>query len=338
MDHALSRSLFPPPTMALAEEVAHSRYPVLIDGQTGTGKTILAEVIHELGPRRNRPLITQGCGGLDPNLALSTLFGHERGAYTDAVRGVIGVFERADRSDLVLNDLDNLSLEAQAKLLHYFDYGEITRLGSEKVLRLDSRVIVTTNRNPEELVALGRLREDLYFRLVPHRHTLPSLAERDDVGELAKVILRNVYHDDFSGKFPACPELSDDAVEVIDTQKSWPGNCRMLKAVLLGCLSRTKAGIIGPDLVRMMIDEKMVPFAPGKTPDGVTERVRSERSGRYRRTGTAHEEKERLEAALRETRGVVSRAAEKLGMGRATFYAGVTTHQIDVDRFRDGSQ
>lgn len=337
MDHAKPRFVFPPATMEFAAEVAHSSHPVLIDGKTGTGKTLLAEVIHSLGPRRNRPIVTQGCGGMDAGTAGSIIFGHERGAYTDAVRSVAGVFERAERSDLVLNDLDGLSLESQSKLLHFFDYGEITRLGSEKVIRPNTRVIVTTNKSPEHLVAHGQLREDLYFRLASHRHTMPSLEERDDIGDLAKVMLCSLFQDEFKGRFGSCPELTKSAVGVLESQQNWPGNCRTLKAVLLGCFPRAKAGSIDADLVRSVIDQKIRTMFLSKQARPANEEGLGENAKRYHMTGTQASEKKRLEAALGESGGIVRKAAKMLGMGRATLNMRITRYQIDVQRFRNAA-
>jgi len=318
--------------MAFVQKVAESRDPVLLDGETGTGKTLLACVIHDLSPRRKGPFHAIGCGRLRPELAASTLFGHEKGAFTGAISSLPGLFETTAQGDLVLNDVDALSSDVQAQLLDYFDDGHVHRLGSTKRVSPDTRVFVTTNRNPEDLVAQGRLRADLYFRLAKHRHTCPPLAMRKDIVELAKILLLNLYDHDFSHRLPICPELSEEALKVIAAHEYWPGNCRMLAAVLGECLWAAHDGIIDAALIQREIDGKSEIFARLARKDG----RRTSRKEPYRRTGSPEEEREEMERVLRETRGTVSEAARRMGMSRAWFSSKMREYGFVRDLYLDG--
>lgn len=317
--------------MEFITEVASSSFPVLIDGETGTGKSLLAAIIHRSGPRVKSPCRTVGCGKLRPELAGSTLFGHEKGAFTDASVAVRGIFEEASGGTLVLNDIDSLSFDIQAQLLDYFDDGHVTRLGSQRMIFPDVRVIVTTNKQPEYLVAVGQLREDLFHRLNIFRHTCPALADRSDVTELANAVLLNLYEDNFSDRYDACPVLTTDALEVIALRGDWQGNCRMLSAVLVECLVKATSGTIDARILRGVLSKR----------DAVRSRmvanqsVESRRSENYRLSGSRQEEKMRIEEVLKATKGNIRKAARILNMSRSTMNSRIQRYEIAIGKFRN---
>ena len=173
--------------------LAHGLPPVLIEGETGTGKSLLARWLHRAGPRHARPFITINCAALPETLAESELFGHERGAFTDAKQARIGLFEAADGGTLFLDEIGTLASATQAKVLTAVEDGTIRRLGGTKEIRIDVRLIAATNRPLTELVAAGSFREDLYHRLHLLQLTLPPLRERGgDLLALAEHLLQRI--------------------------------------------------------------------------------------------------------------------------------------------------
>src|SRR6185436_1475957 len=167
--------------------------PVLIDGETGTGKTTIARLLHHRGPRANQPLVEVNCSALPETLAESELFGHERGAFTDARAARIGLFEAASGGTLFLDELPSLSLLLQAKVLKAIEDRRIRRLGGNKELPIDARVIAATNRDLKQLAATGQFRQDLYHRLDLYRVRIPPLRERgDDILRLAELLIEQI--------------------------------------------------------------------------------------------------------------------------------------------------
>lgn len=167
--------------------------PVLIQGETGTGKTTVARWLHQHGPRAEQPLVEVNCPGLPDTLAESELFGHERGAFTDARSARIGLFEAASGGTLFLDELASLTLPVQAKVLTAIGDGKIRRVGGNKPIPVDVRLIAASNRSLKELVAAGQFREDLYHRLDLFRLAIPPLRERaQDIGPLAETLLRRI--------------------------------------------------------------------------------------------------------------------------------------------------
>jgi transcriptional regulator with GAF, ATPase, and Fis domain len=201
---------------------------VLIQGETGTGKELVAEAIHGLGPRKDRPLVKVNCAALPPSLAESELFGHEKGAFTGAQSQRKGRFELADGGTLFLDEVGELSQELQAKLLRVLQDGSFERVGGDRTLRVDVRVIAATNRNLAKEVASGRFREDLFYRLNVFPITVPPLRQRkDDVPLLAKAFV--VRACERLGR-PAL-ELSRSVVQALQARE-WPGNVRELQNVI----------------------------------------------------------------------------------------------------------
>ena len=193
--------------LAQVEQVAPTDAIVLIEGETGTGKDLLAQAIHRLSARKNRPLVTVNCASLPPTLVESELFGREKGAYTGALTRMVGRFEAADGATLFLDELGELPLEVQAKLLRVIEAGIFERLGSSMPMKVDVRIIAATNKNLEKQVAAGKYRMDLFYRMNVFPIKLPPLRERpEDITQLIWLFVKdyetnwvnelNAYHKD----------------------------------------------------------------------------------------------------------------------------------------------
>ncbi len=212
--------------LTIAEKLATKNITILIRGETGTGKEVLARYIHAVSNRADQPFLAINCGAFTENLLESELFGHEKGAFTGATSMHRGIFELAHRGTLFLDEIGEASLAIQVKLLRVLETGEIFRVGGEKPIRVDTRVIAATNAPLEKLVAERRFREDLFYRLDVVTLTLPPLRERrEDVCLLAEHFLSNYFDAD------QVPRLSSEVVEALE-QYNWPGNIRELANVM----------------------------------------------------------------------------------------------------------
>ncbi|MGA8893217.1 MAG: sigma 54-interacting transcriptional regulator [Anaeromyxobacteraceae bacterium] len=245
-------------------QVAPSATTVLIQGETGTGKELVAEAIHALGPRKDRPLVKVNCAALPPSLAESELFGHEKGAFTGAHAQRKGRFELADGATLFLDEVGELSPELQAKLLRVLQDGTFQRVGGDDTLRVDVRVVAATNRNLSREVATGRFREDLWYRLNVFPITVPPLRQRrDDIPLLARAFVERT-----------CARLSRPVLEIprsVVTElqaHDWPGNVRELHNVIEQAVLVSDAGVL-------RLPERLVPGpgpgqaqGPGQGPGG----------------------------------------------------------------------
>jgi len=207
-------------------KVATLDSPVLMLGETGVGKEVIANMIHDLSGRRSKPLITVNCGAIPDTLLDSELFGHERGAFTGALSQKRGRFERADRGTIFLDEIGELPLQAQTRLLRVLQSHEIERVGGMTPIPLDIRIIAATHRDLEEMVRSGRFREDLWFRLNVFPITIPPLRERrEDIPLLLDHFLRKKSRE---LKIPNPPHLSPEVVDRLKEYR-WPGNVRELE-------------------------------------------------------------------------------------------------------------
>lgn len=211
-----------------AEQVAPTESTVLILGETGTGKDLLARAIHAMSKRSERPLVTVNCASLPPSLIESELFGREKGAYTGALTRMIGRFEMAEGSTLFLDEIGELSYEVQSKLLRVLETGMFERLGSAKTIRLDVRIIAATNSELVNEVSEGRFRKDLYYRLNVFPITIPALRERpEDIPALVWAFVQH-FEKKMGKRIETIPQKNMDAL----LRYPWPGNVRELKNVI----------------------------------------------------------------------------------------------------------
>jgi len=211
--------------MAQIERVANSETPVCILGETGTGKELVARTLHERSPRRSGPFVTLNCAAVPAELVESELFGHEKGSFTGAAARHAGKFEQADGGTLFLDEIGDMPLPMQAKLLRVLETGEIERVGADRPVSVNVRVIVATHRKLDELVREGKFRQDLYHRVYVFPITLPPLRERrEDIPTLVEHFARQVAEQ--NGWKPV--KIAPEAMQRLQAY-SWPGNVRELR-------------------------------------------------------------------------------------------------------------
>ena len=226
--------------MSLIAQVAGSRASLLITGESGTGKELAAQTIHELSPRRAKPYVALNCAAIPETLMESEIFGHEKGAFTGAVERRLGCFELADGGTLLLDEIGEMPITTQAKLLRVLEDSKVRRLGSKSEISVDVRVLASTNKVPEEAVSKGQLRSDLYFRLDVVRINMPPLREHlDDLPELTAALL-----EELNRKHNRTVKAVDDEVLETFRQYSWSGNVRELRNTLERALVTCSAEIL----------------------------------------------------------------------------------------------
>jgi formate hydrogenlyase transcriptional activator len=235
-----------------AEQVAPANTTVLILGETGVGKELIAFAIHDMSPRKDRPLITVNCAALPGNLIESELFGREKGAFTGADIRQIGRFEIANGSTLCLDEIGELPLELQAKLLRVIQHNEFERLGSSHTIKVDVRIIATTNRNLEEEVRKGRFRQDLYYRLNVFPITVPPLRQRkDDIPLMVQTFMER-----YSRKMgKQITSIQKETLKALQDYP-WPGNVRELESII------ERAVILCPGPVLHLADKLEISSPP----------------------------------------------------------------------------
>jgi transcriptional regulator with PAS, ATPase and Fis domain len=283
---------------AVVSRVAPAAASVLITGETGTGKELLSRTVHALSNYRDGPFVVVDCGALNRGLAESELFGHEVGAFTGAVRQHPGAFERADGGTLFLDEIGELPLGLQVKLLRALQEKTVRRLGGEKTIEVDCRIVAATHRSLPKMVNDGGFREDLYFRLAIFQLEIPPLRERAaDIAHLARGFVE-AESDDLEEAWP----VVEKALDAVPAYR-WPGNVRELRAfvsrtILLGDQGVDMPGDEGDDLAAVLD----LPLAEAKT------RWMGSFERRY------------LERLLRVCSGNVSAAAKRAGVARSTLY------------------
>jgi len=282
----------------LVGRVAKTDATILITGETGSGKEVVAQSVHQLSRRSKEPFLPLNCGAVSPNLIETELFGHERGSFTGADRVHKGYFERANRGTLFLDEVTETPMELQVRLLRVLETGTVTRVGGTEPLSVDVRVIAATNRKPDEAVSAGKLREDLLYRLNVFPIELPTLWERrDDVELLAEHFLSLLNKQD--GKTKA---FTRAAIERLRTHR-WPGNVRELKNVVHRAFILAE-GDIGIDALPLGVHEE---------PTG---------SSLQMKVGTSIAEAERrlILATIEQFEGDKKKAAEILKISLKTLY------------------
>jgi transcriptional regulator with GAF, ATPase, and Fis domain len=225
---------------ALAERVAASSMSVLVLGETGVGKELLAERIHVASPRRDRPFLRVNCAALAEGVLASELFGHEKGAFTGAHATKIGLFETANGGTVFLDEIGELSQETQAKLLRVLETGEVTRVGSHQPRQIDVRIVSATNRDLRELTGRGRFRSDLFFRLNGVSLTIPPLRDRP----LDIIALAEFFVERCAAMMTAAPPLLADDAKALLLRYRWPGNVRELKNAIERAVVLTPGSVL----------------------------------------------------------------------------------------------
>ncbi|MFQ5660106.1 MAG: sigma-54-dependent transcriptional regulator [Gammaproteobacteria bacterium] len=226
--------------MQLAQKVAQTDATVLVTGESGSGKEVLVQYIHRHSGRKDKPFVAINCAAIPDNMLEAILFGYQKGAFTGAYKSCPGKFEQAQEGTLLLDEISEMSLGLQAKLLRVLQEREVERLGDQKMIPLDVRVMATSNRDMSVEVKRGRFREDLYYRLNVFRITLPALRDRpDDIGPLARHLLAVAAKDNQS----VCPKLSEGAINRLRSY-TWPGNVRELDNVMQRALIMQNNGVV----------------------------------------------------------------------------------------------
>ena len=295
----------------LARRVAASDCTVLIVGESGTGKEVLARFIHSRSPRYGRPFIAVNCAAIPENMLEAMLFGYERGAFTGAHAGHAGKFEQAQSGTLLLDEVTEMPLSLQAKLLRVLQEREVERLGGRTPIPLDVRVLATTNRRLREEVAAGRFREDLYYRLNVFPLAIAPLRQRrDDVLPLAMQLL--------SGRCrpgERIPALSAEAAHLLLTY-AWPGNVRELDNLLQRALILVNGPVIRPEHIQFELANDSPAAAAGTA--GATGSSEGAGSNNSLADSLVQTERDLILDALRSGQGNRREAAERLGISPRT--------------------
>jgi len=303
--------------------VASLDVPVLIVGESGTGKELVARALYQHSHRSEGPFLALNCAAIPETLLESELFGHERGAFTGAERRRIGKFEQADHGTIFLDEIGDMTLATQPKILRLLQEQKFERVGGNETIKTDVRVIAATNKNLEDLLPAGRLRQDLYYRLKVYTIHLPPLRERlEDLPLLVDHFLRLLNRD--LGK--SVTAVSPEAMRALEKHE-WPGNVRELQSALKYALVQTAGDVLTPDALPEMIQK-----VPAHTPQPVAEQTsldvgqlvsRLLRDGEpdiYRKVGLAVD-RAVMEAVLRYAKGNQVQASELLGISRTTLRA-----------------
>ena len=294
----------------VVQQVAPTRATVLVLGESGTGKELIAKALHQLSPRAKQPFVTVHCAALAPTLLESELFGHERGAFTGAHERRIGRFEQAQGGTLFLDEIGEIDATIQVKLLRFLGERTFERVGANKTLTADIRLVAATNKNLEELVKAGKFREDLFFRLRVVEIELPPLRERTgDIPLLAQSFLREFAKE--NGK--TVNDFTADALEAL-MHFSWPGNVRELRTAIEHAVVLCRGE---------RISLRDLPASARGAAAGESRLL----PGKDFSVKVA--EKQLILRALKETEGNRTRAAQKIGMSRRTFHRKLHEYHLE---------
>ena len=294
-----------------AKMVAATDARVLINGESGTGKELLAQAIHSASDRRNKPFTAINCSAMAENLLESELFGHEKGAFTGATRSHEGLFQAAEGGTLLLDEIGDMPMRLQVKLLRVLQENQVRPVGSTEAKQIDVRVISATHRDLKELMKEGRFREDLYYRLNVVNIKLPTLDERrEDIPLLVAHFLQQIAREADQERKVYAPE----AVEMLVTAE-WPGNIRQLYNIVRQNVALSRSPVISGELVQQSLGEhagKLASFSD----------ARDEFTRNY------------LSQILQITMGNVSQAARLAKRNRTDFYKLLARHDLNPDSFK----
>jgi two-component system response regulator GlrR len=294
-----------------AKMVAATDARVLITGESGTGKELLAQAIHNASPRHDQPFVAINCSAMAENLLESELFGHEKGAFTGATSSHDGLFRAADGGSLMLDEIGDMPMRLQMKLLRVLQENQVRPVGSTKALHIDVRIISSTHRNLQNLMQEGRFREDLYYRLNVVNIQLPKLDDRrEDIPLLVANFLQVIGNEEDQERKVYAPE----AVEMLVTAE-WPGNIRQLYNIVRQNVALSRSPVISAELVQQSLGEhagKLASFSD----------ARDEFTRNY------------LSQILQITTGNVSQAARLAKRNRTDFYKLLARHELNPDQFK----
>ena len=306
---------------------------VLVTGESGTGKELVAEAIHQLGSRRTGPFVAVNMAAIPHDLLESELFGHERGAFTGAHTQAIGKFEQANGGTLFLDEIGDMPAEAQTRLLRALQSGRIRRVGGRQEIAVNVRIVAATNKDLAAMIADGRFREDLFYRLNVVPIHLPPLRERrEDIGALTRHFMAQAREEGLPHH-----SVSDAAIAVLAAHE-WRGNVRELRNVVFRMALMAREDIIGPSLVQELLPRPMTGLTDQGLPPfegALTEWLSANRprEGSLYEEALAAFEAPLIEHALRETQGNQLRAAHLLGINRNTLRKKISELEIRPETF-----
>lgn len=322
--------------LEIAEKAAPTDLPVLVDGESGTGKELMAKVIHANGARADKPYISVNCGAIPDSLLESELFGHTKGAFTGAASDRKGKFESAHKGTIFLDEIGELPLPGQVKLLRVLQSHEIQRVGSDQVISIDARIVAATNKNLRKLIEQGTFREDLFYRLSVIHLTLPPLRDRKD--EIPLLIA--YYSDEAAEALKRRPVKMTPGLRNFLLNYSYPGNIRELRNMLyrISCLAGDTA-----DLTHLPEDIRPAPSASIAASISVTQPGVASAAGVLtsatslsdaKRAASDEAERAFLEKGLKEVGGTVAELARRWDMNRSHLQILLKKHGIHSKDFR----
>jgi two-component system NtrC family response regulator len=299
------------PQMARAlrtiEKIAPTDVAVLLLGESGTGKEVLAQAVHRLSPRAKKPFVAINCAAIPETLLESELFGHEKGAFTGAVKQTIGKIESANGGTLFLDEIGDVPMPMQVKLLRFLQDQVVERIGGHRPIQVDVRIVCATNQNLDEFMATGKFREDLYYRLNEVRMVIPPLREREGDAILLATYFLKKFNSQFNRKLKG---FGSDALAAVATHP-WRGNVRELE-------NRVKRAVVMAD--GQSISAADLELAAAELPNGSLDL----------REARARAERGVVQMALAQTNGNLSRASKLLGISRPTLYGLLEGLGLDV--------
>ena len=300
--------------LAIAAKAARARVPVLIEGESGVGKEVIAQAIHAASPRGRKPMVVVNCGAIPVNLIESELFGHERGAFTGAFDRHLGRFVEADGGTLFLDEIGELPVDAQVKLLRVLQSGEVQPIGARGMRQVDVRVVAATNRTLADQIAAGRFREDLFYRLAVVQLTIPPLRTRaGDIAALSRHLLARIA--DQPGLRPL--GITDGALGLL-MRYDWPGNVRQLQNALFRAAVLCDGDALTEADFPQIAEEAALPLRVAGPTAGGGGITLYETSGHLRPLDAIEADVIRL--AIGHYRGRMTEVARRLGIGRSTLY------------------
>jgi len=314
--------------LEIAEKAAPTELPVLIDGESGTGKELMAKVIHANGSRADRPFISVNCGAIPDNLLESELFGHKKGAFTGASADRKGKFESAHTGTIFLDEIGELPLTGQVKLLRVLESHEIQRVGSDELIAVDTRIVAATNRNLRRLSETGQFREDLFYRLSVIHLTLPPLRERRDEIPL----LLAYFGDEAAEALKRRPVKMTARLQTFLLNYAYPGNIRELRNLIyrVSCLAGERA-----DLEHLPPDIRPASATPAAVEAAPEVALLANSLAEAKRLASDEAERVFLERGLQEVGGTVAELARRCEMNRSHLQTLLKKHGIRSKDFRN---